>query len=87
MLEEELNYKETASRFEISCGKRVKDWERIYLTEGPEGFLAERRVRGSKGRPRQPPKEMEADLLAEVQRLRAEDEYLLASLGLGEKTI
>ena len=36
----------------------------------------ERRGRGSKGRARQLPKEVEEDLLAEVQRLRAENEYL-----------
>ena len=76
MLSEKLSYKETARRFEVSCDKRIKDWERIYLTEGPEGFCVERRGRGSKGRPRKLPKEVEADLLAEVQRLRAENEYL-----------
>lgn len=76
MLAEKLSYKETARRFEVSCDKRIKDWERIYLTEGPEGFAVERRGRGSKGRPRKPPKEAEEDLLAEVQRLRAENEYL-----------
>ena len=48
----------------------------IYLTEGPEGFAVERRGRTSKGRPKKLPKEVEEDLLAEVQRLRAENEYL-----------
>ena len=76
MLAEKLSYKETARRFEVSCDKRIKDWERIYLTEGPEGFAVERRGRGSKGQPRKQPKEVEEDLLAEVQRLRAENEYL-----------
>ena len=76
MLKEKLSYCETARRFEVSCDKRIKDWERIYLTEGPEGFVVERRGRGSKGRPRKLPKEVEEDLLAEVQRLRAENEYL-----------
>ena len=70
-----LGYRETAERFHIRHG-RVQDWERIYLTEGPEGFSVERRGRGSKGRPKQLPKEVEEDLLAEVQRLRAENEYL-----------
>ena len=56
---------------------RITAWERIYLTEGPEGFTIERRGRGSKGRPRkQLPKKVEEDLLAEVQRLRAENAYL-----------
>ena len=54
-----------------------KHWERIYLTEGPEGLAIERRGRSSKGRPpKQLPKQVEEDLLAEVQRLRAENDYL-----------
>ena len=36
----------------------------------------ERRGRGRKGRAQQLPKVVEEDLLAEVQRLRAENEYL-----------
>ena len=52
------------------------DWERIYLSEGPEGFSIERRGRSSTGRPRKLPKAAEEDLLAEVQRLRAEVDYL-----------
>ena len=76
MMAEKLSYRETARRFEVSSGIRIKDWERIYLTEGSEGFAVERRGRGSKGRPKQLPKAVEEDLLAEVQRLRAENEYL-----------
>ena len=75
MHEEHLGYCETAERFGVRH-KRVQDWERIYLSEGPDGFAIERRGRGSKWRPRQLPKEVEEDLLAEVQRLRAENEYL-----------
>ncbi|HIR30531.1 MAG TPA: helix-turn-helix domain-containing protein [Candidatus Faecousia faecavium] len=76
MREKKLSYRETARRFEINSHHRIQDWERIYLTDGPEGFTVERRGRGSKGRPRKLPKEVESDLLAEVQRLRAENEYL-----------
>ena len=76
MLQEKLSYRETSRRFEENSDTRVKDWERIYLTEGAEGFAIERRGRGSTGRPRKLPKEVEEDLLAEVQRLRAENEYL-----------
>ena len=76
MMEEKLSYREAARRYEISDDKRVKDWERIYLTEGPEGFSVERRGRKSTGRPCKLPKEVEEDLLAEVQRLRAENAYL-----------
>ena len=80
MLKEKLSYSETAERFEIRH-KRVQDWERIYLTEGPEGFAIERRGRGSTGRPKKlPQKAVEEDLLAEVQRLRAENDYLATAI-------
>lgn len=77
MQKENLSYSETARRFEVSSDPRVRDWEHIYLSEGPEGFSIERRGRGSNGRPpKQLPKEVEEDLLTEVQRLRAENAYL-----------
>lgn len=75
MQKEKLGYCETAERFGVRH-KRVQDWERIYVTEGAEGFAIERRGRGNSGRPKKLPKEVEEDLLAEVQRLRAENEYL-----------
>ena len=76
MMRDKLSYREAARQFEISCDKSVASWERIYLAEGPEGLYIERRGRGSKGRPTKFPKEVEEDLLAEVQRLRAENAYL-----------
>ena len=76
MKKEKLSYNETARRFEVSNHHRIQNWERIYLTEGPEGFAIERRGRCGKGSPRQLPKQVEEDLLAEVQRLRAENDYL-----------
>ena len=76
MMKEKLSYSEAARQFEINDHKRVAAWERIYLEEGPEGFVIERRGRGSKSHPpKQLSKEVEEDLLAEVQRLRAENEY------------
>lgn len=75
MQREHLNYVETAERFQIRH-KRVQDWERIYLTYGTEGFYMERRGRGGKGKPAKLPEDVEEDLLAEVQRLRAENAYL-----------
>ena len=75
MQKEKLSYKETARQFDVSSHTRIMDWERIYLSEGPEGFSIERRGRSSKGR-KQLPKAAEEDLLAEVQRLRAEVDYL-----------
>ena len=77
MQKERISYRETARQFEISDDKRVAVWERIYLEEGPKGFAIERQGLSSEGRPpKQLPKEVEEDLLAEVQRLRAELEYL-----------
>ena len=77
MQKEKLSYSETCRRFEVNSRDRIKSWERIYLEEGPEGFAVERRGRSSKGRPpKQLPKQVEEDLLAEVQRLRAENDYL-----------
>ena len=77
MQQEKLSYRETAQRFEVNHHNQIMAWERIYLTEGPEGFAIERRGRSSKGRPRKEIKpEVEEDLLAEVQRLRAEVDYL-----------
>ena len=75
MLEEKLSYGETERRFEV-VRSRIRSWERIYLEEGAEGFRVERRGRGSTGLPKKLPKEVEEDLLSEVQRLRAENEYL-----------
>ena len=70
MQREKLSYSETARRYEINDHHRVEAWERIYLTDGPEGFCIERRGRGSKGRPPKLPQAVEEDLLQEVQRLR-----------------
>ena len=77
MQKEKLSCREAARQFEISDHKRIAAWERIYLEEGPEGLAIVRRGRGSKGRPaKQLPKDAEEYLLAEVQRLRAENDYL-----------
>ena len=75
MRNEGLSCIEVAERFGVAH-QRVCDWERIYLTEGPEGFYIERRGRNSPGRPRKLPKAVEDDLLAENQRLKAELAYL-----------
>ena len=76
MHKEHLSYSEAARQFDVCDHQRVASWERIYLTEGPEGLYVERRGRGSTGRPAKMPKKVEEDLLAEVQRLRAENAYL-----------
>ncbi len=76
MMHDKLSYREAARQYEIPDHKQVAKWERIYLTEGPEGLYIERRGCGSKGRLASFPKKVEEDLLAEVQRLRAENAYL-----------
>ena len=77
MHREKLSYCEAARQFGVSSDTRVASWERIYYEEGPEGLYIERRGRSSKGRPPKKLKpEVEEDLLAEVQRLRAENDYL-----------
>ena len=76
MRNEKLSVHEIMERFKINDHKIIERWERIYLEEGPEGLAVEHRGRSSKGRPRKLPNETEEDLIAEVQRLRAENAYL-----------
>ena len=76
MKAEGLSFREAARRFETN-DSQVRDWERIYLEEGPEGLYVERRGRSSTGRPpKHMDKKVEEDLIAENQRLRAENDYL-----------
>ena len=76
MKKEHLSIHATMQEFGINDHKIIERWERIYLEEGPEGLAIERRGRSSKGRPpKQLPKQVEENLLAEVQRLRAENDY------------
>ena len=76
MREEHLSIREVMRRFEINDHGIIERWERIYLEEGPKGLAIERRGRKSTGRPKKVPDKVEEDLLAEVQRLRAENAYL-----------
>ena len=76
MKKEHLSVRSAMKEFEINDHKIIERWERIYLEEGPEGLAIERRGRRSTGEPKELRKEVEEDLLAEVQRLRAENEYL-----------
>ena len=76
MKKEHLSIYAAMQEFGINDHKIIERWERIYLEEGPEGLSVERRGRSSTGRSKKLPKEVEEDLLAEVQRLRAENDYL-----------
>ena len=100
MREHQFSYNETVRKYwDISRGKehnyqkQIRRWERIYLEEGAEGLMKERRGRAcsaggtSKGRPPKLDKKVEEDLIAENQRLRMEIEYLkkLSALVLAEE--
>ena len=100
MREHRLGYKETVRKYwDISKGQEdnykniVKRWERIFLEEGAEGLMKERRGRAckasgsNKGRPPKLDRKVEEDLIAENQRLRMEIEYLkkLSALFLAEE--
>ena len=76
VIQDGLSYQEAARIYEVQGHDRIQSWERIYLEEGPEGLAVERRGRKSTGRPKKLPSKVEEDLLAEVQRLRAENAYL-----------
>jgi transposase-like protein len=75
MHKEGLSYKEAERQFDLPHN-RASSWERIYLEEGAERLYVERRGRKSTGQPPKIKKEVEEDLIAEVQRLRAENAYL-----------
>ena len=82
MRKENLSYKETVRHFGLRSDKQVRMWERIYLEEGKEALLLERRGRACassgtrKGRKPKLDKQVEEDLIAENQRLRMEIDYL-----------
>ena len=82
MREHRLGYTETARKYDIRDYKAIQRWERIFLEEGAEGLMKERRGRAcaasgtKKGRPPKLDPKVEEDLIAENQRLRMEIEYL-----------
>ena len=99
MREHRLSYYETARKYGILGNSKggalctLHRWERIYLEEGAEGLMKERRGKACsasgtrKGRPPKLDKKVEEDLIAENQRLRMEIEYLkkLSALVLADE--
>ena len=98
MREHHLSYCETVRKYlqgvsPTSAIGTLQKWERIFLEEGAEGLMKERRGRAckasgsNKGRPPKLDKKVEEDLIAENQRLRMEIEYLkkLSALVLAEE--
>ena len=88
MREHHFGYNETVRKYwditqgqEQNCRKQIQRWERIYLEEGAEGLMKERRGRACfagetrKGRPPKLDKKVEEDLIAENRRLRMKIEY------------
>ena len=92
MRENHLGYNEAERKYDLPHS-RIQKWERIYLEEGAEGLMKERRGRAckasgsNKGRPPKLDRKVEEDLIAENQRLRMEIEYLkkLSALVLAEE--
>ena len=81
MHDNNLSLFQTAVKFGVPNDTTVGKWERIYYEEGPQGLYRDNRGRKSKmssDKPRKKKlnKETEEDLIAEVQRLRMENEYL-----------
>ena len=76
----QMSLRETANYFCIPCHPTIAKWERIYYEEGRDALLEERRGRRNMGKKKssKPTKNVNEneDLLAEVQRLRMENEYL-----------
>jgi len=79
MRENRLNQSETSRKYSVGRNQ-VQQWERIYLEKGPEGLYIENRGIASKSANTEKidtlDKNIEADLIAEIQHLRMENEYL-----------
>ena len=81
MRENHLGPREAERKYKVVHSVILK-WERIFLEEGAEGLMKERRGKSvtaegkKRGRPPKLDKKIEEDLIAENQRLRMEIEYL-----------
>lgn len=76
-----LSLSQAAVKFGIPGDSIIGKWERIYYEEGPQGLYKDNRGRKSKMSSDKTQKkifdkQIEEDLIAEVQRLRMENEYL-----------
>lgn len=86
-----LSLNQAAANFGIQSPPTVAKWERIYYEEGKEALFEERRGRSNKlsaakkGRPPKKDVNEDEDLLAEVQRLRMENEVLKKLIALTQK--
>jgi len=91
MHQNSLSVRQTAAKFGIKSFPTLSKWERIYYEEGKEALMEERRGRSKKvstvkkGRPPKKDVNENEDLLAEVQRLRMENEYLKKLIALTQE--
>ena len=81
MHKNKISLTQTAATFGIPGVATVQKWERIYYEEGPQGLYRDKRGRprkmnSKKSKTQKINKETKEDLIAEVQRLRMENEYL-----------
>lgn len=79
MKENGLNQSETARKYSVGRNQ-VQQWEYIYLEKGPEALYTENRGRAPKSANSENDtnlnKSTEIDLIAEIRRLRMENDYL-----------
>lgn len=91
MHQHSLSTIKAAAHFHISSPTVLAKWERIYYEEGKETLLKEQRGRPrkmsevKKGRPPKKDVNENEDLLAEVQRLRMENDYLKKLIALTQE--
>lgn len=79
--ENSMSLCQAAAHFGIPSKSTVSNWERIYWEEGPQALYEDNRGRNRsnmKDKIKKPKmdKQLEEDLIEEVQRLRMENEYL-----------
>ena len=73
-----ISMREASAKFGIPSRSTLLKWERIYYEEGANGLMRSKRGRPPKNNNHKPTikKNIEEDLIAEIQQLRAENAYL-----------
>ena len=75
-----LSLMEACVKFNIGNHSVISEWERIYYEKGPQALYENKcgkpRKMSSKPRKKKLSKDNEKDLIAEIQQLRMENEYL-----------
>jgi transposase len=81
-----LSIREASAKFGMTSHTTLLNWERIYYEEGEQGLLVDRRGRPRKTMSKKPnmEKKTKEDLIAEVQRLRMENDYLKKYIALAQ---